>query len=125
MALELKGAVLTGTNLNRFGYTRHWKSATATGEKRDSKNGGQLVEVEVTRKGETVKRMVNVSSFTGLIQQSGQSIYFDSGKVVRDPTNAVCAALGDVVLGKGKNQKVANAKATPKTVRKPHPATAK
>lgn len=124
MALELKGAVLTGTNLNRFGYVRKWKGATATGKKSDSQNGGQLVEVEVTRKGTTNKLKLNVSSFTGMIQQSGETIYFEAGKVVRDPTDTVRSTL-DIVLGKGKNQKSATVKDSPKTVRKPHPATAK
>jgi hypothetical protein len=117
--LNLKGAVFTGTNLNRFGYVRHWKAAVATGVNKNSQHGGQLVEVTVRG----VNRMINVSSFTGMIQQSGQSIYFESGKVVRDPTDAIRAALGDIVLGKGHNLKVAESKYTPKTVRVSHPAT--
>lgn len=121
--LQLAGAVFTGVNLNRFGYTRHWKFAVATGEHSVSQHGGQLVEVTVTVRGEKVNRTVNVSSFTGMIQQSGQSIYFESGRVVRDPTDAIRAALGDVTLKKGNNVKVAESKYTPKTVRAPHPAT--
>ena len=103
---KLAGAIVTGRSVTRLGYTRNWSNVKATGKVSNSQYGGQLIEVE-TPKG---NRSIAVRSFTGVIEQSGTQVYFSGGKAVRSDTTKIRSVVADVVLGKGHNLKVANAK---------------
>lgn len=105
--LSLKGAVVTGRSVTRLGYTRNWNAVTATGKVSTSKYGGTLIEVA---KPNGQLRSINESSFTGLIKVGTTEMYFSAGKSVKTATEKVKTVLADVVLGKGHNQKVADAK---------------
>jgi imidazolonepropionase-like amidohydrolase len=107
MAQEaLKGAVLTGRSVTKYGYTRNWNGAKATGKSFKTKDGRTLIQV-ATPKG---KRMINEGTFTGLIKAGKTEQFFSGGRPVKSASNKVRNVLADVVLGKGNNVKVAEAK---------------
>lgn len=104
--LKLKGAVVTGRNVNRFGYTRNWNAVQATGKTSESKYGGTMIEVE-TPKGTL---SINQKSFTGVIKSGKTKVFFSGGRAVKSATPKVQQVVADVVLGKGHNVRVAKSK---------------
>jgi len=103
---NLQSASLTGQSVTNAGYTRNWLNVRPTGVIRESKHGGQLIEVE-TPKG---IRSINLSRFTGAIKASDQTLSYSGGRAVKSPTAKIRKVIADVVLGKGHNVRVANAR---------------